>query len=96
MMAKLLSFLFLGILVALGYHLVLDIAYEHFFPNSLIYITYWYIPLLAVPALLLALLAHRLGLFRRVSWGDAAALLILIAITILTVGAPYSCWNGCF
>jgi hypothetical protein len=35
MIAKLLSFLFLGILLALAYHLVLDIAYEHFFPIPL-------------------------------------------------------------
>jgi len=96
MNAKLLSFLFLGILLALAYHLVLDIAYEHFFPNSLVYITYWYIPLLAVPALILALLAYGLGFFRRAGWADAAALLILFSITVLTVGAPYSCWNGCF
>jgi hypothetical protein len=96
MKEKLLAFLFVGILVALAYHQAIDLAYEHFFPTSRLYQTYWYVPLLAAPALLLALLAWWMGFFRTLGWADAGALAILGAITVLTLEAPYSCWTGCF
>ncbi len=96
MIERLLSLLFLGILLALGYHQAMDLAYRHFFPASQLYQTYWYMPLLAVPGLLLAALAIALGFFRRVDWWDAAALVTVTAITVLTLEAPYSCFMGCF
>jgi hypothetical protein len=92
---KLLSFLFLGILLALAYHQAIALAYRHFFPTSHFYQTYWYVPLLAVPALLLGMLAWWLGFFRKVNGADAAVLAILAAITVLTLEAPYSCFMGC-
>jgi hypothetical protein len=93
---KLLSFLFLGILLTLAYHQAMALAYRHFFPTSHFFQTYWYLPLLAVPALLLAALGWWLGLFRKADMADAAALVILAAITVLTLEAPYSCFMGCF
>jgi len=93
---RLLIFLFLGILLALAYHQGMALAYRHFFPASRLYQTYWYVPLLAVPALLLAALGFALGFFRKLDGADAAALIILAAITVLTLEAPYSCWMGCF
>ena len=74
----------------------MDLAYEHFFPDSRLYQAYWYGPLLAVPALLLAALAFTMGFFRKADWADAAALAIVGGITVLTLEAPYSCWMGCF
>ena len=96
MKEKLLSFLFLGILLALAYHQALALAYRHFFPTSHFYQAYWYVPLLAVPALMLAALGWWLGFFRKAGGADAAALAILAAITVLTLEAPYSCFMGCF
>ena len=96
MTEKLLSFLFLGILLALAYHQGIALAYRTFFPTAQFYQTYWYVPLLAVPALLLGMLAWWLGFFRRADGADAAALVILAAITVLTLEAPYSCFMGCF
>ena len=96
MKERLLSFLFLGILLALAYHQGMELAYRHFFPTSRLYQTYWYVPLLAVPALLLAALGFALGFFRQADWADAAALAILAAIAVLTLETPYSCWMGCF
>src|SRR5476651_1390205 len=82
---RLLSFLFLGVLLALAYHQGMELAYRHFFPTSRLYQTYWYVPLLIVPALLLAALAIALGFFRKVDLADAVALIILAAITVLTL-----------
>ena len=96
MTERLLSLVFLGILLALAYHQAIDLAYAHFFPTSTLYQTYWAVPLLVVPALLLAALGFGLGFFRRAGWWDAAALLTVAAITLLTLPAPYSCWAGCF
>ncbi len=96
MKEKLLIFLFVGILLALAYHQIMDLAYAHFFPTSRVYQNYWYVPLIVVPALALALLAWVMGFFRRAGWADGAALLTLGAIVLLTLEAPYSCWMGCF
>jgi hypothetical protein len=96
MKERLLTFLFVGILLALVYHQAMALAYRHFFPTSSLYQTYWYVPLLVVPALLLSALAWWMGFFRKLGWEDAAALAILAAITVLTLEAPYSCWMGCF
>jgi hypothetical protein len=96
MTQKLLSFLFLGILLAISYHLAVALIYGHFFPNSRDYLTYWYVPLLAVPALLLGGLAWWLGFYRKGGWHDLAVTLILIAIVGLTVPTSYSCGLGCF
>jgi hypothetical protein len=95
---KLISFLFIGILLALGYHFAEQLTYEHFFPNSRFFIADWYVPLVIIPALLLAGTAWLIGYFRRYgSRGeDVIALLILGLIVLFTVGAPYSCWNGCY
>jgi len=94
--AKLLSFLFLGLLLAISYHLAIALIYGHFFPDSRAYLTYWYVPLLAVPALLLGALAWGLGFYRNVDWADLAVTLILIAIVGLTVPTSYACGLGCF
>jgi hypothetical protein len=98
MTERLLSFLFLGILLALGYDLCVSLVYEHFFPAARFFQDYWYIPLVAVPALLLAALAWGLGFYRRGGHrgADAAASLVLAAIVVLTIPASYSCGSGCF
>jgi len=93
---KLLGFLFLGILLAIGYHLAIALIYARYFPNSQAYLTYWYVPLLAVPALLLGGLAWIMGFYRKGGWHDLAATAILIAIVGLTVPTSYSCGLGCF
>jgi hypothetical protein len=93
---KLIGFLFLGILLAISYHLVIALIYGRFFPNSQAFLTYWYVPLLAVPALLLGALAWTLGFYRVFGWHDLAVSLILIAIVGLTVPTSYSCVLGCF
>jgi uncharacterized protein YacL len=95
---RLISFLFIGILLALGYHLAEQLIYEHVFPNSRFFVAYWYVPLVIMPALLLAATAWLIGYFRRGGrrGEDAIALLVLCLIVVCTVGAPYSCWNGCF
>ena len=95
MTQKLLSFLFLGVLLAIGYHLAAGLIYGHFFPGSRLFITFWYVPFIAVPALLLAVLGFALGFFRSAGWGDAAALGLLAAITALTLEAPCSRGMGC-
>ena len=96
MKENLLILLFIGILMALAYHQAMDLAYEHLFPTSRFYQDYWYVPLLLVPGSLLAALAWALGFFRRAGWADAAALAVVVAIAVLTLEAPYSCWMGCF
>jgi len=96
MTEKLLSLLFLGILLAISYHLAVGLIYGHFFPGSRLFITFWYVPFIAVPALLLAALAWALGFYRKADRADLAVTLILIAIVGLTVPASYACGLGCF
>jgi hypothetical protein len=96
MTEKLLLFLFLGVLLAIGYHLGEGLIYSRFFAASPQFQTYWYVPLVAVPALLLLAMAWLLGFYRKLDWADLAATLILIAIVWLTVPASYSCGLGCF
>ena len=98
MITKLVSFLFLGILLVLAYHLGFNLIYEHFFAASSFFQTFWYLTLILVPALLLAALAWRLGFYRRGGkrGEDAWVTLILAALVILTVPASYSCGSGCF
>ncbi len=92
------SFLFLGILLALGYRLGIDFLYQHFFAQSRFFQDDWYVPLVAVPALLLGLLAWGLGFYRPGGrrGSDVIVTLVLAAIVILTVPASYSCGAGCF
>jgi hypothetical protein len=98
MMTRLLSFLFLGILVSLGYHLGFNLLYERFFASERIFVDYWYIFLALVPALLLMGLAWAVGFYRRGGnrGADAIATLIMAALVFLTIPASYSCGLGCF
>jgi formate hydrogenlyase subunit 4 len=98
MNARLLGFLFLGVLLALCYHLGIGLVYEHFFPASHFFQLYWYVPLIVVPALLLALLAWSLGFYRcgAERRADLFVTLILAALVALTIPASYSCTLGCF
>jgi hypothetical protein len=96
MSEKLIGFLFLGILLALGYHLGFDLIQAHYFPASRQFETYWYLPLILVPALLLLGLAWWLGFYRQADWPELWVTLILLAIVGLTVPASYSCGLGCF
>ena len=92
MTEKLLSFLFLGILMAMGYHLI----YGRFFSATAPLQTYWYLPQILVPALLLLALAWWLGFYRKLDGADLLVTLILLGIVGLTVPASYSCGLGCF
>jgi hypothetical protein len=96
MKEKLLSFVFLGVLLTLGYHLALNLIYSHLFPTSRQFQTFWYLPLIAVPGLLLLALAWWLGFYRKLDGADLAVTVILLAIVGLTVPASYSCGLGCF
>ena len=99
MIERLLGFLFLGILLALGYELGIALVYQRFFPASRFFQVYWYVPLALIPALLLALLAWSLGFYRKSSSrkADLAVSAILAAIVLLTIPASYSCGStGCF
>jgi hypothetical protein len=98
MTEKLLSFLFLGILITLGYHLAFNLIYQRFFAANALFNDYWYVTLIAVPALLLFGLAWWIGFYRGAGerWGDALATLILAALVFLTIPASYSCGLGCF
>jgi hypothetical protein len=97
MNARLLSFLFLGVLAALAYHLGVGLIYERFFAASRFFQIYWYIPLVVVPASLLGLLAWSLGFYRGGGRrADFFATLILAALVVLTIPASYSCGLGCF
>jgi hypothetical protein len=96
---KLLGFLFLGVLLALGYESGIELVYQRFFPAARFFQVYWYVPLILVPALLLALLAWGLGFYRRGSTrkADLAVSAILAVIVLLTVPASYTCGGtGCF
>ena len=98
MNARLLGFLFLGILVAFGYHLGINLIYGRFFPASRLFQNYWYVPFIAAPALLLMLLAWGLGYYRPggARRDDLFATLILAGLVVLTIPASYSCLLGCF
>ena len=96
MTEKLLTFLFLGILLALGYHLALNLAYARYFTASAIFSRYWYWPFAVAPLLLLLGLGWVLGFFKRWGWADIAAFLIAAGLAFLTVPASYSCALGCF
>jgi len=96
MKEKLVSFMLLGILLALGYRLTFELIQSRYFPASAQFERYWYLPLILVPALLLLALAWWLGFYRRPGWAEVAVTLILLAIVGLTVPASYSCGLGCF
>jgi hypothetical protein len=98
MKAKLLTFLFLGILAALSYRLLIDVVYERFFAASSFFELYWYLPWVVAPAMLLGLLAWSLGFYRRGGkrGPDAAVTLVLAGLVILAIPASYSCTLGCF
>jgi hypothetical protein len=95
---ELLALLFLGALLALAYHLAEAAVYRHFFPLSRFFQDYWYLPSLALPGLLLGLLAARLGFYRPRSslLDNGAASAILAAILLLTLDAPHACGAMCF
>lgn len=99
MSEKLLTFLFAGILGALLYQSAAAAIFHAWFSLSPVALTYWYVPLAVLPALLLLTLAWALGFGRRGSslWGNLAALAITGSIVFFTLGAPYNCWRGyCF
>jgi hypothetical protein len=99
MVEKLAMLLFAGILGIMLYHLVTAVLLRDFFALSPIATTYWYVPLIVLPALLLLALAWGLGFGRRgSSWfGNLAGLVTIAGIVFFTVGAPYNCWNQfCF
>jgi hypothetical protein len=99
MVEKLLTFLFAGILGTMLYHLVTAMLFRNFFAQSPAALTYWYVPLVVLPALLLLALAWALGFGRRGSnWtGNLAVLATTFGIVFFTVGAPYNCWKQfCF
>ena len=97
-MAKLLSFLFLGILVSLGYHLGFNLLYQRFFATERAFVDDWYIFLVAVPAALLLGLAWGVGFYRRGGdrRSDVFATLILAILVFLTIPGSYICQLGCF
>ena len=51
-----------------------------------------------MPALLLLGLAVLMGFFRRGTalWGNLAALLTIVLVVYLMLGAAWSCWKWCF
>jgi membrane-bound metal-dependent hydrolase YbcI (DUF457 family) len=99
MIARLLTLLFLGILLALAYEQALDLAYARLFATNPWFQSYWYMPFVLVPGLLLAALAWGVGFYRRGGHRghDAIASLVVAAIVVLTIPASYSCGlTGCF
>ena len=96
MTERLLTFLFLGILLALGYHLGADLIYARYFAASTLFARFWYLPYAALPSALLLGLAYGLGFFRNWGWADIAALAVAAALTFLTIPASYTCGGGCF
>jgi hypothetical protein len=95
---KLISLLFLGILLALGYDLGISLIYQRFFATARFFQDYWYVPLVLVPAALLGALAWGLGFYRPGGHRgvDILATVLLAAIVALTIPASYSCGTGCF
>jgi hypothetical protein len=99
MTEKLILFSFAGILGALVFHLVLGMVLAGFFSTTPFVLTYWYVPHILLPGLLLLLFAWWLGFFRRRGnrWADIGSLLMTGLIVLCTVGAPYNCLNQfCF
>jgi len=98
MKERLLGFLFLGALVAVGVSFAADEVHTWLFADSLAFQTYWYIPFLIVPGASLLALAWLMGFFRSDGprWADALALLAVALLLYLTVGANYACWHYCF
>lgn len=96
---KLVTFLFAGILGVMCYHAAAAAVLHRFFAMSSAAIVYWYVPLLALPALLLLALAWVLGFGRRGSnwWGNVTVLATTAAIVFFAAGPPYNCWKQfCF
>lgn len=98
MTAKLLTFLFLGILLAMAYRMAIDLVYAQLFAASAPFQIYWYVPYAVIPGLLLGVLGWSVGFYRfRGNRGqDAVATLVLAAIVILTMPSSYTCGAGCF
>jgi hypothetical protein len=93
---NLLTFLFFAVLLAMAYHFAFGLTYEHFFAGSFAFQTYWVVPFILVPTLLLAGLGWLLGFWRSLGWADLAAAAIVVAIVYLNLDASYSCGSGCF
>ena len=99
MWEKLVAFMFTGILGTMFYHLITAGVLHRMLARSDSPFTWWYVPLIVIPALLLAVLAWFIGFGRRGStmWGNLGACAIIALIIFCTVGAPYNCWNQfCF
>lgn len=96
---KLVTLLFAGILGAMCYHFAAAAIFHDYFALSPLALTYWYVPLMVIPGLLLLALAWVLGFGRRGSglWPNLGALAVAAGIVFFTVGAPYNCWHEfCF
>ena len=96
---KLILFAFVGILGAMAFHLGLGLVLARYFSTAPLFLNFWYVPYLVLPALLLLGYAWWLGFFRpRGSrWADAGILLMTGLIVLGTIGAPYNCWHQfCF
>jgi len=96
---KLVTFLFAGILGVMFYHAATAVVLHRFFAMSPAAIAYWYVPLIALPALLLLALAWVLGFGRRGSnwWGNVTVLVAIAVIVFFAAGPPYNCWKQiCF
>ena len=98
MKERLLGYLFFAIILAFAYNFTLDRVHQHLFADSLAIQTYWYIPYVAVPAVLLLGLAWVMGFYRKNSerLGDLLATASAALVLYLTLGAGYSCWHYCF
>jgi hypothetical protein len=98
MKERLLGYLFFAIFLAFAYNFTLDRVHQHFLAGSLTIQTYWYIPYLIVPAVLLLALAWGMGFYRKNSerLGDLLATASAALIIYLMLGAGYSCWHYCF
>jgi len=97
MKERLIGFLFVGALVAVGVNVAADKVHAWLFADSLWYQAHWYIPYLILPGACLLALAWSLGFFRRHTprRADALALLGMALLLYLTVGAEHACWNYC-
>jgi uncharacterized BrkB/YihY/UPF0761 family membrane protein len=99
MAEKLVVFVFAGILGTMAYHLATASVLHWMLVRSDNPFTWWYVPLIVIPALLLLGLAWVMGFGRRGSnwWGNCGAVAVTAAIVFCTIGAPYNCWNEfCF
>jgi hypothetical protein len=98
MKERLLGFAFCGVFLAFAVNVAADKIHVWFFPASLWFQNYWYVPYLVIPAAALLALAFSFGLFRPKGprWADAAALAVTALLIYCTLGAAYSCWQYCF